>query len=329
MTSRFHKHLFVSGPSRCGTTMLRLVLSSHPDITITPEARFITSIFCALPYLPYPTKRLNQQEVMYFLELLRAEKKLKAWPGLNTERLCNDMLAAHMPTMPELLDKIFVGFAKAVNGGDAIVGNKKGAYALGYGSLYKQMFPDAKFIFIVRDPRDAIASILKNVDASFRYALSTYFTRFAYIYSMCTHYAQDSLVVRYEDVVNNPKKICERICSFLEVTFHEKMIDFYKNNKDYRLLSSAGSRHHPHTNGPFDATRIGQWESDQSLTNDQIATIEKIGKKYMAQWGYALSAQVKRYSFNTDICKYYVDLCGRKAVTHALHRRWQKQIKKG
>ncbi|MEO1923589.1 MAG: sulfotransferase, partial [Nautiliaceae bacterium] len=44
---------------------------------------------------------------------------------------------------------------------------------------------------------------------------------------------ENKITIKYEDLLDNPKKILSLICEFLDVPFEESMLEFYKYSKKY------------------------------------------------------------------------------------------------
>jgi hypothetical protein len=285
LTTPQSKHVFVSGLSRSGTTLLQLVLSAHPMVTITPEQNFIQEFFKTNPV---PDRVLSEAQLAKMIEMMREDIKLNTWPGFNL-----DGFLATLPdqeyTIAQILDALFVHFADLSSRGTHYLGNKKGLYLAGYGPLTKQVFPDAKFIYIVRDPRDTIRSIVANIayrsltDEAIRCTEATH-----QIAEMETRYPGDVLTVRYEDLVTDPKAVCQTLCKFLAIPFDEQMLRFYELNRDGSMLIGVTREIHPNTSSPFNPELVGQWKKQNSFTPNQLRTIESFAYPYMKRFGYEL-----------------------------------------
>ena len=80
-----------------------------------------------------------------------------------------------------------------------------------------KMFPDAKIIHIVRDPRDVMLSMLRRGN-SLEYAASRWLMPVAAV----QNYRGDRhvLEIRYEDLILKSQQTFKAICAFLGVDFH-------------------------------------------------------------------------------------------------------------
>lgn len=278
------KHIFLSGLPRSGTTLLRLVLSSHPMITITPETHFIQQLFNKR-FAPY--KRLNQAEMDSVVQLMKSDVKLNSWPAFELDSFLEKFPANRGMTIGQLFDHLFRTFAEQTNSGTDYLGNKKGLYASGYGPYTKKIFPDAKFVYTVRDPRDVTRSILKNLSkSSLVEATTTCLERSRHMVKMLKRFPNDVLIVLYEDLVTEPERVCRQICDFLGVPFDERMVTFYEMNRDGSRLMEVTKDIHQHTATPFNPELIGQWKREKCFTAKELKTIETITRDYMKRYSY-------------------------------------------
>jgi hypothetical protein len=276
------KHLFVAGPQRSGTTLLQLILSAHPLITVTPEAQFICQLFSLKLPLKFPLKQTGKDTI---IALMRNDDKLKTWPNFNLEEF---MATVSWETINQLLDLLFRFFAEQNHGGIDYLGNKKGFYTNErMGQKIKDIFPDAKFIYIVRDPRDIIHSMQKNFPPRLlSKAANICQIRGIQMQKMRKNFPDDVLIIRYEDLIINPETLCSQICDFLGVLFDGQMLNFYKLNTDGSRLIGVTKDIHPNTMTPFNPDLIGQWEKTNCFNSEELQTIETITRDYMNQYGY-------------------------------------------
>jgi hypothetical protein len=286
------KNIFVSGPPRSGTTLLELVLSAHSMITITPETRFIQQLF---DRRISPDNKLGKNEIESTIQMMKEDIKLNSWPKFSLDVFLKQYPMSQEVSVAEILNNLFEYYAKKMSGGTEYLGNKKGLYAGGYGPYTKTIFPNAKFVYIVRDPRDVIRSVLTNFsEQSLKKAAITYINRCHNILKMMKGYPSDTLIVRYEDLVSDPERVCRRICDFLNVPFDEQMLTFYELNLNGAALISLSKKMHINTTTPFNPDLIGQWMKKDFFTTKDIETIEALTYNYMKRFGYKFESQISK-----------------------------------
>ena len=111
---------------------------------------------------------------------------------------------------------------------------------------------------------------------------------------MMKGYPNDTLTVRYEDLVSDPERVCRRICDFLNVPFDKKMLTFYELNLNGAGLISVTTDMHTNTTTPFNPDLIGQWMKKDFFTAKDIQTIEALAYNYMKRFGYKFESQISR-----------------------------------
>jgi hypothetical protein len=277
-------HLFVGGPPRSGTTLLELVLSAHPDVTVTPEAEFIERLVT----FRWPSQRaLTAAEADVVRKAMLEDQKLSAWPGFDRDEFLASGAVRPGMRLADVLDALFLWYARLHDGGTRWVGNKKGVYAEPSGVYFKKIFPDAKFVFIVRDPRDAVPSMIAQLGySSARRAATQIALRGAHISRMCGRSPKDFCVVRYEDLVLHPLATCAGLCKFLELEPSSRMLEFYKTNKGGARLLANRKAIHGQTQSPLNPALVARWRQDSSADGARLAEIEETAASFMTRFGY-------------------------------------------
>jgi hypothetical protein len=143
------------------------------------------------------------------------------------------------------------------------------------------LFPDARIVHLVRDPRAVVESMLRMPWAP-EDVLSTAAKWRANVWSAAEFSDRDHrmLEVRYEDIVTHPQEELQRICSFIGEEFDEQMLRHHESPKSY-------IRNEPWKNSAATAVRgdmVEQWR--QRLLPWQIAMVEKIAGRLMARYRY-------------------------------------------
>jgi hypothetical protein len=132
---------FVGGAAKSGTTWLQFLLNAHPEISCTGEGHFANKL------MPGLAKTLQSHNATL------SGKSSSIFDGLNQQPLLTNRHALYLATaaicllldLPDKLDPA------------RIVGDKTPDNVRDF-SLLATMFPQAKFIHIVRDARDCAVS---------------------------------------------------------------------------------------------------------------------------------------------------------------------------
>jgi hypothetical protein len=87
-------------------------------------------------------------------------------------------------------------------------------------------YPDARFICMIREPRNTVSSILNMSEKSQNKSIIAMALLYNEIVSIIQSisYNKNVRIVRYEDLVENPHKILKEICDYLEISFDLKYL---------------------------------------------------------------------------------------------------------
>ena len=273
-------HLFVSGlVSRSGTTLLQLVLSAHPEISISPETHSIE----------YALKTMHQHTLdvdsVLLAEFAKNDAKLNSWPGFDFSELAPLLAQSPRTKVRDFMDRLFSLHDAKFLGDPAWTGNKKGLYGTGLAATVKKVYPKAKFLFIYRDPRDSVPSILRNLHHLGRdHVLHEIGLRHRAINATLDAFPDSCLVLRFEDLVSDPESACGQICRFLDLAFDPAMVRFHEANANGERLLGATTAIHQRTRTPFDPGRIDAWR--EALPKSEALAIQSGLGDLMNQYGY-------------------------------------------
>jgi hypothetical protein len=90
---------------------------------------------------------------------------------------------------------------------------------------FANYFPKAKIIHIIRDPRDVILSLMKRGHSHLS-AAKVWLTSVASIQRVRKN--KNLLEIRYENIVNDPGLVFQKVCSHLEISYD---LDFFLKDK--------------------------------------------------------------------------------------------------
>ena len=206
--------LFVGGAPRTGTTLVQNILDSHPDIAGGPEFDNIPDIVATRNKLVYS---VNAGRITDYVTEADVDREL----GYLIERLL----------LPYLSRKNV-----------SLVSEKTPFNAFVFRELLA-MLSACRCIFCVRDPRSIAASLLAvGARAAEKSAKSPPYTRnlpdaikliqasYQAGFSVAAH--PRLLVLVYEELVQEPEQQTRRLCEFLGISWHEKMVSPHEKKHD-------------------------------------------------------------------------------------------------
>lgn len=293
--------IFVVGSGRSGTTLLQLMLNTHPDIAICGEIHYVDQISEIRKLVPSIEK---PEHFETFFSLVKRTRNIRYLPKAETlldavkQRLSGEKYRTYEQFYRCLIEE----YAKAQGArrcGEKTPSNIK------YLNQIVEIFPNAKIIHIVRDPRAVVASRVKMPWTTDDVVINTLKWKFEIMY--CDQFPKNSesyIELRYEDLVSAPEHQLKRICAFIGEEFDSKMLEFYKTSQKY-------IKKEPWKEGtyrPINTGAVKRWK--QQLSEAQIFIIQKILGTLIAKFGYEplrISVRAKLFSpvvFFLELFKY-------------------------
>lgn len=261
--------IFIVGGPRSGTTLLRNMLNRHPEIAICRETEFFHWVY---------SRRLNFGSLSDAENRRRVVKEYIATQRIQRMRVDLDELSRTLMEEAISYPAMFLSLMRffAATHGKRRCGEKTPHNGLITELLY-EWYPDASVIHILRDPRDAVASMLrmpwatKSVVSNARLWLR--FNLGARRSSRNPRY----LLVRYEELVSGPEAGLRRICNFVDEEYSPAMLE----------PNAHPSVHVPwfhRAEKPVTTERLGKWR--EVLTMEQVALVEWAVGDQMQAFGY-------------------------------------------
>jgi hypothetical protein len=271
--------VFVGGAPRSGTTLLRRVLGAHPEIYAGPE-------FDLLPAL-VGLRDLTQAKVR--------EGRISA---ITDEATVDAAFAGAVRAMLA---------PRAAREGARLYAEKTPHNVTVFPQLL-ELFPDAKLILMLRDPRAVVAS-MKEVSRRHRaqgetphpsirdvHASALEVARLLYRGFEALDAAPDRvLAVHYEDLVTDPGGEAQRLCAFLGVPFAPEMIRVEAAKHDHTEGEAAHTVTHWYTREEFErpvqADRLDVWR--QALTAGEAGLVARLAPRHarLARYGLEMAPQ--------------------------------------
>lgn len=261
--------LFLGGVERSGTTLLRNMLDAHPLLAVPRESYFVIDVYAALQ----EAGRIDDVELAW--DMIRHHAFFVAWE-LGEEPVVS-MMKRHPPgSYADLVRVIFAAYAESE--GKPFSADKTPVNALKF-RLLAQLFPNSRFVHVVRDPREVCMSL--TVQFWHRHGISAAATRWAITVRDALR-ARENLEgrlqeVRYERLIADPERELSVLCSFAGLSFDSAMLRYGNSASLPSGTHHTRSRLAPSTG----ARRWQDWMSAQD-----IGVIECRCARQMAALGY-------------------------------------------
>jgi hypothetical protein len=289
---------FIIGRARSGTTMLRSMFDAHPNVIIPFESPYIF-----LLRRKYSKIKIWSKEKLleFYDDLFNTTWKFQAW-DINKEKLKEDLLKCEGEndyfTICKTVHFNYISVFKKEN--IKVIGDKSPKYALKIDTLVK-LFPEARFIHIIRDYRDQLHSSLK-VDFLDSIVPEILY-QWKYSAELLNRFKKSNpdkiFSIRYEDLVKDPAKGFSQMCNFLNIPYFESSLDFYKKENEIKNQINLEIFNRVQTSlfNPIDDSRIDRWKGN--LNDKQLRMADLIAGKTGEMYDYPRS-EIK-WNFRTSI----------------------------
>lgn len=271
--------IFIIGTERSGTNLLRLMLNAHSAI--------------AVPHPPHIVKLFGPLEARY------GELRREA----NFRQLVNDvcrMVELHTypwefrPDRDQVLRlardrNLLAVYFQLYDQYLAHSGKRrwacKSTFMIEHVAEILRYHPDARFIFMVRDPRDVAVSAKQSIFNHFHvfYTARRWQREQRIGLDWLAKLPPDRIMLlRYEELLADPEGLLRRLCVFLNEPFEEEMLEYYRSceaRKSGSLSISWQNTSRPVLQNNSEKFRI-------QLSQQEIRIIEAIAGSEMHTLGY-------------------------------------------
>jgi len=231
--------IFIGGVPRSGTTLMRAMLDAHPEVRCGEETRVVPRI------LQMKSKWMKSEK-----ESMRLEEA-----GITGDVLDSAVSA-------------FILEVVAKHGEPSSRLCNKDPFTLKSGAYLKHLFPKSKFLFMVRDGRATVHSIITRKVTitgfdlkSYRQSLTKWNAAISAMNDQCEELGSDyCLKVYYEQLVLHPRKWLTKILKFLNLEWTEDVLHHEKQiNKAHGISLSKVERTSDQVVKPVNLEALSKW----------------------------------------------------------------------
>ena len=272
--------LLVLGCRRSGTTLLGTMFDCHPAVAMAHEARFPATMAARRGRYESP----GGFDAATFVGDLRGE------PGfgrmdLDPAAVAEALAAAPVAGYPDAIRRVFSLYAD--ERGKTRYGDKMPGYVLHVASL-AGLFPEARFVHIIRDGRDVALSLVELWFSERGVGQAAMFWKRRVSAGRAAgrrlapgRYRE----VRYEDLVGRPEDTLPELCEFAGVDFDEQMLKFFQRGDEVVARTGNPELHQrlllPPTSG------LRNWRSQ--MEQGDRAVFEALAGDLLGELGYERS----------------------------------------
>ena len=245
-SNRSHLPVFIVGMPRSGTTLVEQILSSHPQVYGAGELQDMGLMVQKMPsllgtHLSYPDclERLTQPAADKLAgSYLKRLRSFSSDAGRVTDKMPQNFL--HL-------------------------------------GLIRYLFPEARIIHCIRDPRDTGLSIyFQNFSDGLGYAfdlrtIGVFYRQYRRIMHFWTAVMGIStLAVRYEELVSDPEAVSRRMIRFVGLDWDERCLRFHETNRSVVTSSFQQVRE------PIYKESVGRWKKYEFYIQPLIEMVDDV-----------------------------------------------------
>lgn len=281
--------LFIVGHQRSGTTMLRLMIDSHPDIAIPFETDFI---------LPYYFKYKSFGSLDDDVNVRKLLSEIMGNPFIKRGELSSMKVD---DLLNNLDDRSYAGVVDCIYRTWASSRNKRRWGDKNPNApqvhLLNDIFPDAMFLHIIRDGRDVAVSKM-NLRTSWRArsviaCAHSWCWNISFVRSISPILGKRYKEIRYENLIESPELTLKEVCSWLDEPYSDAMLNYHLTS-ERRMPSDTIKTEHRNSVLPIDRSKIGMWR--KKMSKGDRAVFQTIAKPLLASLGYELEDE-KSFEF--------------------------------
>jgi tetratricopeptide (TPR) repeat protein len=247
--------LFLVGFPRSGTTLLQQVLAGHPEVTTLDERDNFRDSHGPLLLEAGAMERWSSMPGMILTTLRRAywERVEKAQPEDRKRAVYVDKLPMNLAVLPVL----------------------------------HLLFPEAKIVLALRDPRDVIVSCFRS-----RFELNAAMIQFLSLDNAARYYdavmglaqvTRETVrlplhVLRYEDLVEDLRGESMKLTEFLGLPWSEETLNYVETARRRAIRTPSATQ----VIRPIYSSSIGQWRRYEA----QLAPVLPVLEPWLRKFGY-------------------------------------------
>ena len=262
---------FVVACGRSGTTLLRAMLERHPSMAIPPESYFPVSLY-------ERHGRSRQVDADSLAADLLANVRFKDW-GLDAATAGTALAGA--ADYPAAMRALYAAYADAR--GKTRYGDKTPPFVL-HMDLLARLFPESRFVHVIRDGRDVARSLVETEFGPGRITRAAEVWRRRVERGMASGHTLGPgryLEIRYESLVADPAATLTEVCRFIGLDLVDEMLR--PEEAADVAIPERERAHHVNLAKPVTAG-LRDWRRDLSARD--VAAVEAVAGELLSRLGY-------------------------------------------
>ena len=269
--------IFIIGTERSGSNLLRVILTAHSKIWIPHPPHFM-NYFAHLKYGDLVQQKNQEKVLRDMLRLVRYH--IFPWTEyqLNQSQILSAVQHSSMFGLTAAIyEHVLPQTQKTIWG-------CKSTFMIAHIPAIRTLYPDARFIFLVRDPRDVSLSSKTSVFSPCHPLLSAKLWNEQQKIGLAAMNAHPESfhLLKYEELLQDHQGTLENICRFLQLELEPQMFDFFRQKEASKGAQLSESW--KNTGKPIKSNNHGKWRTQ--LNPSEISDVESQCFDTMQLFGY-------------------------------------------
>jgi Sulfotransferase family len=273
---------FIVGSGRSGTTLLRAMFDSHPDLCIPGESGFITRLGRNADKRYTLNGRFH---IDVFMRDLFAHPRFDRW-HLDKGDVEVSLRDAEIRSFADAIRCVYAAYARSR--GKPLYGDKTPVYVMHIPYL-AELFEEARFVHIIRDGRDVALSHLSIAEwgpgtieeAAQEWKSMVGAGRRAGMALASGRYVE----IKYENLIADPEAALRPVCDSLGLPFDDRMLHYFER-VDSILDPEYHPQHHQRIALP-PTSNLRDWKTQMNA--DSLVRFEALAGSALDEFGYERS----------------------------------------
>jgi len=275
------------GSGRSGTTLLRTIFDGHPELAVANEPQFMGTV-------ARQRSRLESGgfDATSFLEVIDKNPNYRRL-SLDRSTVETSITDADPLNVADGVRVVLGVFAERE--GKPLYGDKTPGYVVQIPEL-AAMFPEARFVHLIRDGRDVALSYIERPWGPSSVGEAALYWRSRVARGRQAGMALGSdryLEARYENLVSDPETEVRRICEFLSLEFAAEMLQYRQAAEKFIASSHQPEAFTALVRPPTSGLR--DWSN--TMSQNDVALFEAIAGGLLVDLGY----RRRNESYRTDV----------------------------
>lgn len=276
---------FIIGTERSGSNLLRLILNAHSGIAV-PHPPHILKFFSPLEESYGDLGQASAMQALVTDVLALLDAHIYPWDKvIDPQKIIQTI---HATPLPQTLVGVFFSlYDEYLRQSTKRRWGCKSTFVIHHVERVLAACPAAKFIVLVRDPRDVAVSSRHSIFNPFH----PYFTAKLWreqqlegLKWLSSERSDNFHLVRYEDLIERPQETVLAICRFLGEAYEPGMLEYYRSSSAQKSRSLSSSWQN--LGGPIQGANRNKFK--QGLSPQEIRIVEGVTGDLMARFGYPL-----------------------------------------